>query len=612
MYRRSLLVAGLLLASACIAWSNPEPAATVPPSLPFTATPQRVPLAQFPPAIDIATVTDIQAGDLDNDGWTDLVVAWYATDNDNAANNRRALSIFVNHKGQLELAQEINLYQQNIQIPALSVLRNGTASVALGDFDGDGDLDMAVTGFFGDELWFIENCGPAGFVPYLRFPFGFNSTSVFLTPPEAAAGDFDGDGRDELVYLADPIQFPDGEILHFWKTLGGVADMYRTDWSVFSGSVYTQWTRGLAVFDFDSDGRPDVCFTGTKNPPNEDGPILTVWYQLDPLTGYFQVRNEYPTYVCADVAPLQTVPSAPPGIVLTDSNGTKAQYWRRLPGALQFEAYGKMAGFTSSSTRRGTAVATGDLNGDGQVDVVTKQKLGYGQSGQIDIQLCRNGGAQWAPVAPNVLDTTGLRTDVSNGILRPRNLVVTDLQGNRLPEIVAGFMATPLSPFEGGGSRLDVMVWLNGPPGDVNRDGRTCALDIGIVSALLGRTVDDPDYLPDADLDRDGAIQLADLSLVLRDFGHNCPSCQGLAPGDMNCDTTVNWADCDGFLLAQRGMADYLNRYPQCAFLNADCTGDVAVNWHDIDPFVAIIQCAVPDRNLDDAHVPDTLPFPDR
>jgi len=608
--RVCLLLALVFLTGSAVVRSAPVPGALRFPAVHLRPMPQPLPLARFSAGIDTATVTDLQVADLNADGWNDLVVAWYATDNEDSANNRRVLSIFENHKGQLELWQELDLYQRNAQVPAQSILRNGTASVAVGDFDGDGDLDLAVTGFFGDELWLVENRGAVGFLPYLRFPFGFNSTSIFLTPPEAAAGDFDGDGRDELVYIADPIQSPDGEILHFWKTVGGVADMYRTDWTVLSGSVYTQWVRGLAVLDFDGDGRPDLCYTGTKNPPNEDGPILTVWYDLDPASGYFCVRNEYPAFVCADVAPLRPTTTAPPGIVFTDWNGTKAQYWRRQAGAPAFEGYGKLAGFTSSSTRRGTAVATGDLNGDGLVDVVTKQKLGYGQVGQIDIQLCREDGALWSPVRPPAVDTTGLCTDVGNGILRPRNLVVADLFGNRLPEIVAGFMATALTPPEGVGSRLDVMIWPNSTPGDVDLDGQTSALDIGLVCGLLGRTIGQPTYNAQADLDRDGAIGLTDVATVRRDFGNNCSSCQGLSPGDMNCDGAVTWADIDGFLSALRGASDYAHAYPNCVYLNGDCNGARAVAWRDIDPVVALVQSGllVETAGVEDVH-PEVPPI---
>ena len=555
-------------------------------------------VAQLSGGIDSATISDVEVVDLDGDGRNDIVVAWYATDYHLMSANVRALTVFFNEGGTFSRAPDIDLYVPNYGNPSLSVFRNGTADVGLGDFDGDGDVDLAVSAFFGDELWFIENLGNRQFAKHLKFPFDFNSPTNFLTPPEMLAADFDGDGRDELVYVADPIQYVDGEIIHVWKTWGGIADMCRLDWQPGAGSVTTQWTRALAIADFDGDGRPDLCFTGTIHPPNEDGPIVTVWYGLDAASGRFAVRNEYPTILCSDVVDVRPTPGCRPGFILTDLGGAKIQYWERSSSGMSFVQRQEVTGYAGLSPNRGMTAVVADVDGDGDLDLVTKQKLGGPlDRNQVEITLWDAGGAVWTRVDPTPLDSRGFQNVSNNQILRPRNLAVADLVGNSLPEIVAGFGPSILPQRDGGGdtqNTLAIAMWVNSCLGDVNRDGKTDAADVALLCSALGTSSADPGFNPDADLDKDGHVSRSDLTRLLGDFGCRCSECGDVRLGDSNCDGRITSLDVDGFTLALAGRAQYLVVYPDCNWLNADCNGDGVVDWRDIDTFVALLTNLLP------------------
>ena len=491
----------------------------------FLPEPWTLEVATLGDEIDAADITDVEVADFNADGRKDVAIAWFATDLDNLDNNSRSLSVyFGSGTGSFTLADEYDLYVPNHLFEALSVFRNGPADIGQGDFDGDGDRDLAVTPFFGDEIWFLENLGDGTFEQHLKFPFGFNTTGNFQTPPEALAADFDGDGKEDFVCIADPIQYIQGYMIHFWKTDGSIADMYRVRWEGIS-DIPVQWTRGLAVADFDWDGRPDLCFSGSVNPPEEDDPVLVFWYDLNTETRRFAVQLEYPSFLCSDVVAVQPDPRCPPGVVLTDLDGTQMECWAsQCDYPMAFYLAGAESGYAGYGVNRGMTVVLADVDGDGDSDLVTRQKLGgLMQTGQVEVTLGGAHGEEWTLAQPNPVNTAGFQDLPYSEILRPRNLAVADFCGNTLPEIVAAFGPAPAeSPGDDDEElRLRAALWRNSCLGDVSCDGRTNVMDL---AALLGELSggDGSPFDPDADLNKDGCVNLADLAIVIGDYGCDC------------------------------------------------------------------------------------------
>ncbi|UYQ65243.1 FG-GAP-like repeat-containing protein [Streptomyces peucetius] len=128
-----------------------------------------------------------------------------------------------------------------------------------GDFNGDGRGDMAATYGYSDtsvKIWVALGRPDGGFeAPAVAWsaPAGSFHTS-YMTPQ---AGDFDGDGRDDLaVWYA----YADGttKLWTFTGTEKGTFDAPFSSWSAPSGTWLRERTK-FTTGDFDGDGRDDLA-----------------------------------------------------------------------------------------------------------------------------------------------------------------------------------------------------------------------------------------------------------------------------------------------------------------------------------------------------------------
>ncbi|MEU1214762.1 FG-GAP-like repeat-containing protein [Streptomyces sp. NPDC005790] len=127
-----------------------------------------------------------------------------------------------------------------------------------GDFDGDGRGDMAVLKGYSDtsvKLWVALGRSDGGFgTPYTAWSAPAGSFHISYMTPQA--GDFDGDGRDDMAVWYN---YADGttKLWTFTSTAKGTFDAPFSSWSAPSGS----WLRARTKFitgDFDGDGRDDL------------------------------------------------------------------------------------------------------------------------------------------------------------------------------------------------------------------------------------------------------------------------------------------------------------------------------------------------------------------
>lgn len=225
--------------------------------------------------------------DFDEDGWPDLYVANDVSDN-----------VLYQNRG--------NGTFQDVSHAARVADYRGAMGLAVGDWDGDGDQDMAVTHWIAQENALYDNlltqlreAAPAVARPPLTFideadRYGLGQIAIDFVGWATSFFDYDNDGRLDLLVVngstlqdpADPARLIPMRSQLFWNrdSEGGFYDV-----SPVSGAWFQQATvgRGAALADYDNDGDLDVFIVSNGGPGvllRNEGGNSRAWLQVQ-LTG---------------------------------------------------------------------------------------------------------------------------------------------------------------------------------------------------------------------------------------------------------------------------------------------------------------------------------------
>ena len=130
------------------------------------------------------TAYNVVAGDFNSDGKLDL-----ATSNENAASGTNNVSLFLNNgNGTFQFSSSYAI-----------VGRQTGRGLQVGDFNGDGKLDLVTANRASGTVTVLENNGNGGFAGAVNFSL----LGGISTPQYLAVGDFNGDGKSDLITSND-------------------------------------------------------------------------------------------------------------------------------------------------------------------------------------------------------------------------------------------------------------------------------------------------------------------------------------------------------------------------------------------------------------------------
>ncbi|MFI4978958.1 MAG: FG-GAP repeat domain-containing protein [Nevskiales bacterium] len=276
-------------------------------------------------------------------------------------------------------------------------------AVAEGDFDGDGALDLAVASPSGTVTILLNN-GSGGFTP--------NGTiTVGSTPVYIVAGDFDGDGKPDLAVANSGS-----------STLSILLNDGHGNFSVSStpstggGSI----PRGLAVADFDGDGKPDIAVADDNGQLGQLSVLHNNGAGFTLLTPAIAIATAVKV-VAADF----NGDGFPDVAVLNQGGGTVVVLLNDGSGNFA-AAPGSPLSLPSAATPSDLAI--GDFNGDGKLD------LAVSDQGNNNIYiLISNGNGSFNVAAGSPA--------VQGGSI-PVGVAVGDFNGDGMPDLAVSNQTT--------------------------------------------------------------------------------------------------------------------------------------------------------------------------
>jgi len=323
--------------------------------------------------------------------------------------------LFSTHFFFIPIAQATDPFDANtIGMVIGSSDEDGTQAIVFGDFDGDGDLDV-VAGNDGFNRLYLNN-GTSNPFDGITSGIAIDSSDAFLTL-SLVQGDIDGDGDLDLVAGnngANRLYLNDGD-----------SDPFTTLDGTIIGSADTDFTFSVVLEDIDGDGDLDLI-VGNGNIGNFANRLYKNNGTADPFSGIFSGTAIGPSDENTTSIALGDVDGDGDLDLIVGNGGTGNRVNRlyfNTGGSFFFSNGTDIGPFDTDGT---SSVALGDVDGDGDLDVVA------GNGGKVNRLYLNDGDS-------NPFNTIIKGTAISSSDTRnTSHVTLVDLDGDGDLDLVEG------------------------------------------------------------------------------------------------------------------------------------------------------------------------------
>jgi predicted NUDIX family NTP pyrophosphohydrolase len=298
----------------------------------------------------------------------------------------------------------------NFQPPVNYAAGDFPASVAVGDFNGDSDPDLAIANEGSGDVSILLGAAGGSFTGPTSFGAGSGPTSI-------AVGDFNGDADPDLAVA----NFSSNNVS---VLLGAPGGSFTGPTSFGAGSGPTS----IATGDFNGDSDPDLAVT--------NGNVNTVSILLGAAGGAFTGPTDFPTATNSlprNVAIGDFNGDSDPDLAVANDAGTVSI----LVGA----AGGTFSGPTDLPVSGHTwDLAVGDFNGDSDPDLAVTNGHVINDFNHLKALFILLGTAGSGFTAPTGYETGSF----------PRSVAVGDFNGDSDPDLAVGGVSIHLGAPGGG------------------------------------------------------------------------------------------------------------------------------------------------------------------
>jgi trimeric autotransporter adhesin len=402
--------------------------------------------ASFAAKVDFAAGTHpycVALGDIDGDGKREMVVA-----NQGSA----SVSVFRN------TATPGSVTSASFAAKVNFATGTNPYSVAIGDIDGDGKMDLAIANYTSNTVSVLRNTSVSGAITAASFASKIDFTTG-TSPYGVSMGDIDGDGKVDLA------------VVNSGSATVSVFRNTATSGAITGGSLATKVDmitgsspRSLAIGDMDGDTRPDIVVANLtantvsviRNNPSLQPPTIT---SVSPpnaapgtsvtITGtnfnttsannivYFGATRATVSMASATTLNVTVPVSATFMPVSVTDAATSLNANSRYPFLPTYNNSAYLSGTVNFSPKVDFAVGTnpysvaiGDLDGDGKPDVAVVN------NGANSVSVFRNtsvsGTIAAGSFAPKVDFATGAQ---------PYSIAIADINGDGKPDMVTANLA---------------------------------------------------------------------------------------------------------------------------------------------------------------------------